>query len=149
MVTSDENGARWPTLKLLDMVVDQKNPPIHVLLDVGAQILDLSNFQVARAWLDRTQATKIAGAIYFSKGDEMMVLARDGSSQPLSSSPLAQQLHRCVAYLDDAHTRGTDLKFPLDFRAAVTLGPKVTKDRLVQGMFQQDTWVNGLIVDGY
>ena len=133
MVTSDENGARWPTLKLLSMVVD-RDPPIHVLLDVGAQILELSNFQVAWAWLDRTPATKTAGAIYFSEDNELMVLTRDGISQPLSSSPLAQQLQRCVAYLDDAHTRGTDLKFPPDFRAAVTLGPKVTKDRLVQGM---------------
>ena len=135
MVTSDNNGARWPTLKLLSMAVDQ-NPPIHVLLDVGAQILDLSNFQVARAWLDRTLATQIAGAIYFSEDDELMVLTRDGISQPLLSSPLSQQLHRCVAYLDDAHTRGTDLEFPPGFRAAVTLGPKVTKDRLVQGMSQ-------------
>ena len=38
-----------------------------------------------------------------------------------------------VVYLDDAHTRGTDLELPQGMRAAVTLGPKVTKDRLVQG----------------
>jgi hypothetical protein len=42
---------------------------------------------------------------------------------------------KCIVYLDDAHTRGTDLKLPRDTRAAVTLGPKVTKDRLVQGVF--------------
>ena len=115
------------------MVVAQ-DPGIRVLLDVGAQILDLSNRQVAKAWLDCTPATEIAGAIYFSKDDKLMVLARNGMTQPLSSSPLVEQLHRCVTYLDDAHTRGTDLKFPLGFRAAVTLGHKVTKDRLVQGM---------------
>ena len=133
MVTADDNGERWTTFKLLKMVVAQK-PQIRVLLDVGAQILDLSNLDVARAWLDCTPATEIAGAIYFSKNDKLMVLARNGTTQPLSSSPLAQQLHLCVAYLDDAHTRGTDIKFPLGFRAAVTLGQKVTKDRLVQGI---------------
>ena len=133
MVTSDEGGERWTTFKLLGMVVAQ-TPQIRVLLDVGAQILDLSNLEVAKAWLECTPATEIAGAIYFSKNDKLMVLARNGVMQPLSSSPLAQQLHLCVAYVDDAHTRGTNIKFPLGFRAAVTLGHKITKDRLVQGM---------------
>ena len=133
MVAADENGERWTTLKLLKTVVAQK-PQIRVLLDVGAQILDLSNLDVVRAWLDCTSATEVAGAIYFGKDDKLMVLARNGTTQPLSSSPLAQQLHLCVAYLDHAHTRGTDIKFPLGFRAAVTLGHKVTKDHLVQGI---------------
>ncbi|KAF8121453.1 hypothetical protein EV363DRAFT_1364433 [Boletus edulis] len=132
MVTTDENGERWTMLKLLKTVVSQK-PQIRVLLDVGAQILDFSNLQLAKAWLDCVPATETTGAIYFSENDELMVLARNGTTQPLSSSPLVEQLHRCVAYLDDAHTRGTDIKFPCGFRAAVTLGHKVTKDRLVQG----------------
>ena len=132
VVTADESGERWTTLKLLSMVAT-KEPQIRVLLDVGAQILDLSNIQMAKAWLDCTSSTETAGAIYFSEDDKLMVLTRNGTYQSLSSSPLAQQLHRCVAYLDEAHTRGTDLKFPFGFRAAVTLGHKVTKDRLVQG----------------
>ena len=135
MVTADGNGERWTTFKLLKTVVAQK-PQIRVLLDIGAQILDLSNINVARAWLDCTPATEVAGAIYFGKDDKLMVLARNGTTQPLSSSPLAQQLHLCIAYLDDVHTRGTDIKFPLGFRAAVTLGHKVTKDRLVQGIVE-------------
>ncbi|KAF8137291.1 hypothetical protein EV363DRAFT_1394838 [Boletus edulis] len=132
MVTTNEDGERWTTRKLLGMIVAQ-DPKIRVLLDVGAQILDLNNRQLAKAWLYYTPATEVAGAIYFNEEDELMVLERNGNTRPLSSSPLVQQLHRCVAYLDDAHTRGTDIKFPLDFRAAVTLGHKVTKDRLVQG----------------
>ena len=114
------------------MVVSQK-PKVRVLLDVGAQILDLSNRQLAKTWLDLSHPDT-AGSIYFNEDDDLMVLARNGTVQPLSSSPLAQQLDRCIAYLDDAHTRGTDIKFPSGSRAAVTLGPKVTKDRLVQGI---------------
>ena len=113
------------------MVVDQK-PEIRVFLDVGAQILDFSNYQVAKAWLGLSPDSD--GAIYFNEDNEPMVLTRDGSRRYLISSPFSQQLERCVVYLDDAHTRGTDLKFPTGSRAAVTLGPKVTKDRLVQGM---------------
>ena len=66
-----------------------------------------------------------------------MVLTRDGDTLPMLSSPLSQQLDRCVVYLDHAHTRGTDIKLPIGSRAAVTLGPKMTKDALVQGQFRR------------
>jgi hypothetical protein len=112
-------------------LVTTQLPEIRVLLDVGAQILDFSNSQVATAWLDITRV--VSGAVYFNEYDELAVLTRDGVIQLLSSSPLSQQLDRCVVYLDHAHTRGTDIKLPVGTRAAVTLGPKVTKDALVQG----------------
>jgi hypothetical protein len=128
-VTHD-NGERLTTLEFLRLVTTQL-PEIRVLLDVGAQILDVSNIRLAIAWLNITRIA--AGAIYFNENDELMVLTRNGITQPLSSSPLSQQLDRCVVYLDHAHTRGTDIKLPVGTRAAVTLGPKVTKDALVQG----------------
>ncbi|KAF8132464.1 hypothetical protein EV363DRAFT_108384 [Boletus edulis] len=127
---SHANGDRRTTFELLKMIVNQ-TPKIRVLLDVGAQVLDLSNYQVAKEWLGLSSDSD--GAIYFNEDDELMVLTKDGNCRYLISSPFVQQLGRCIVYLDDAHTRGTDLKFPDGFRAAVTLGPKVTKDRLVQG----------------
>ena len=126
-----ENGERRATCEFLETLVDQK-PEIRVLLDVGAQMLDLENYELAKAWLAISPNT--SAAIYFNEDDERMVLTRDGSTHLLISSPFAQQLDQCIVYLDDAHTRGTDIKFPSGFRAAVTLGPKVTKDRLTQGM---------------
>ncbi|KAN0084491.1 hypothetical protein V8E55_007995 [Tylopilus felleus] len=121
---------RWLTHTFLQLLATQQ-PEIRVLLDVGSQILDLSNRQVATAWLDI--ANDAAGAIYFNEDDELRVLTRNGITQPMSSSSFSQQLDRCVVYLDHAHTRGTDIKFRIGSRAAVTLGPKVTKDALVQG----------------
>ena len=132
MLTAKENGERRTTHEFLEMIATQW-PRIRVLLDVGAQVLDLSNEDVAMAWLSLT--SDVAGAIYFDEGDQLMILPKNGTMLPLISSPLAQQLDRCIAYLDHAHTRGTDIKFPKGFRAAVTLGTKVTKDHLVQGLF--------------
>jgi len=132
MCMTQENGERRTTREFLKILVDQQ-PEIRVLLDVGAQMLDLQNHELAEAWL--AIHTNISAAIYFNEDDELMVLTRDGSKHLLISSPFAQQLDQCVVYLDDAHTRGTDIKFPSGFRAAVTLGPKVTKDRLAQGMY--------------
>ena len=133
MCMSQESGERRTTCEFLQILVSQE-PEIRVLLDVGAQMLDLQNYELAKAWLATSPNT--SAAIYFNEDDELTVLTRDGNTHLLISSPFAQQLDQCVVYLDDAHTRGTDIKFPSGFRAAVTLGPKVTKDRLTQGMYR-------------
>ena len=129
MVTH-ESGKRWTTRAFLRLLATQQ-PKIRVLLDIGSQILDLTNYQVATAWLKIYRDT--TGAIYFNENDELMVLTRNGITQPMLSSPLSLQLDHCVVYLDHAHTRGTDIKLPTGSRAAATLGPQVTKDALVQG----------------
>ncbi|KAF8601976.1 hypothetical protein BDV93DRAFT_495249 [Ceratobasidium sp. AG-I] len=109
----------------------KQDPEIRVLLDVGAQMLELKNEDLVRCWLDLRP--DISAAVFFSDKDELVVLPQTGVPVPLVSSPFSQQLDKCIVYLDDGHTRGTDLKLPKHTRAAVTLGPKVTKDRLLQG----------------
>jgi len=71
--------------------------------------------------------------VYFDENDEIIVRRRDGTTELLLFSSFADNLDRAFVYLDEAHTRGTDLKLPPRSRAAVTLGPRLTKDRLVQG----------------
>ncbi|KAF3221818.1 hypothetical protein TWF679_007032 [Orbilia oligospora] len=117
---------------ILGLIVEQ-DPKIQVLLDVGAQILELNNKEVARTWLDLDKSTKILGAVFFGPSDELLVMGRDKRLESFSSSALSQQLDRVLVYLDEAHTRGTDLKLPIGSRAAVTLGPNLVKDKFVQG----------------
>ena len=97
-------------------------------------MLEMTNRQLVEHWLTLTPVG-VAAAVFFDDSDSLTVITRTGLVEPLHSSPFIQRLHQCIVYLDDAHTRGTDLKLPPDFRAMVTLGPKVTKDKLVQGMF--------------
>lgn len=108
--------------------------PVQVILDVGAQILELSNFQVAETWLKMTAVDgEKQAVVFFDDNDELSVLDRKGYVESFQTSPFAEQLDLCFVFLDEAHTRGTDLKLPEDYRAAVTLGANLTKDRLVQG----------------
>lgn len=118
------------TEAFMQLLVAQ-DPEIRVLLDVGAQMLEMQNPALAKYWLDIAPSLK--AVVYFDDSDQLMVMARDGSTELLVSSSFADQLEHCAVYLDDVHTRGTDLKLPLNTRAAITLGPGVTKDRLVQG----------------
>lgn len=120
---------------LLDMVASM-DPPARVILDVGAQILELSNVEVAREWLKKTRDDQQARAvIFFNEDDELSVIDRNEQIERLQTSPFADQLDVCLVFLDEAHTRGTDLKLPVYYKAAVTLGANLTKDRLVQGKF--------------
>jgi hypothetical protein len=124
---------------LLQVIVTA-TPEVRVILDVGAQVLEWQNVQVAREWLDRVPADQAQAAIFFDETNELSVLTRDGMMESLMISPFVKQMDQCLVYLDEAHTRGTDLKLPTSYRAAVTLGPELNKDRLVQGM----SWLNPL-----
>ncbi|KAI0275452.1 hypothetical protein BC834DRAFT_852936 [Gloeopeniophorella convolvens] len=129
--TQDENGQRESAAAFLTRLVGER-PEIRVLLDVGAQMLEFQNEELVRRWLECLQDPGVSAAIFLNDSDELTVLSRDGTKEPLISSPFNRQLEKCIVYLDEAHTRGTDLKLPQQTRAAVTLGPKLTKDRLVQ-----------------
>jgi hypothetical protein len=129
---SQRPGRPRPSAEDILELLENQTPPIQVLLDVGAQILDKHNNQLVKNWLDLRKDMK--AAIFFNDNDHMAVMMQGGTVEPFITSPFNQQLDKCLVYLDDVHTRGTDLKLPRHFRAAVTLGPKVTKDRLLQGM---------------
>ncbi|PHH83232.1 hypothetical protein CDD82_2843 [Ophiocordyceps australis] len=119
---------------LLDMMAAMSPKP-RVVLDVGAQIIDVCNLEFSREWLGLAQYRdddQIQAVIFFNDADELVVLDKAGNIEELQASPFATQLGQCLVLLDEAHTRGTDLKLPADYRAAVTLGANLTKDRLVQ-----------------
>jgi hypothetical protein len=111
-------------------------------------MLDMQNAELVTRWL-QLRPEGVSAAVFVNDRDELCVCSVDGTTELLDTSPFKHQrtpyvprflplltpqlVDKCVVYLDDAHTRGTDLKLPRNTRAAVTLGPKVTKDRLVQG----------------
>ncbi|KAL8366469.1 hypothetical protein RB595_004986 [Gaeumannomyces hyphopodioides] len=120
-----------PPLTLLRLVVKAK-PPIRVIIDAGAQITGLDNAEVARRWLALVPHAKASAAVYFDSDEIMCVVTRDGTTEPFLTSPYVANTASCLIFLDEAHTRGTDIRLPGRYRAAVTLGPLLTKDRLVQ-----------------
>lgn len=118
--------------KSLLQIVIGSEPPVRVILDVGAQVLEWKNEEVVREWLSRVP--KAQAAEFFDDRNNLSVLSRDDITESLMISPFAKQMDQCLVFLDETHTRGTDLKLSTSYRAAVTLGPDLTKDRLVQGM---------------
>ncbi|KAK2038276.1 hypothetical protein LZ31DRAFT_479197 [Colletotrichum somersetense] len=114
-------------------VVTRLKPPVRVILDVGAQVLELDNLGFANRWLEMLEDDKRTQAVIFcDEDDQICVVDRQGRVDTFQTSPFAGQTDVCLVFLDEAHTRGTDLKLPDEYRAAVTLGANLTKDRLVQ-----------------
>ncbi|CAF2137162.1 unnamed protein product [Rotaria magnacalcarata] len=116
--------------EILNLIVKDKSV-IQVILDVGALFVDGTNRQIAVKWLDKTDKKQIDYAVYF-ESDSIFVCDRQYQHHAFLTSPASERLDRCVFYLNEIHTRGTDFKFPNEFRAAVTLGNGLSKDRLVQ-----------------
>lgn len=134
LTPSDVDKTSFDSQLLLDMV--RNMPRTRVILDVGAQVIDLSNKEFAKTWLKQYDGDDQPQAVvFFDDTDQIMVMDVTGSVEELQASPFATQLDQCLVFLDQAHTRGTDLKLPTDYCAAVTLGANLTKDRLVQGMY--------------
>ncbi|KAM0185118.1 hypothetical protein ACHAPI_012283 [Fusarium lateritium] len=124
----DQHGRHLNEIGILNLL---RNKGIKILIDAGAQILEMENHQLAAAWLDVYPDAQ--GAVYFDKNSRIMVRARfQKSPVPLLASPFADNLNECVVYIDEAHTRGTDLKLPTYAQGAVTLGISSTKDQIVQ-----------------
>ncbi|RYP73457.1 hypothetical protein DL771_003629 [Monosporascus sp. 5C6A] len=99
----------------------------------GAQILEMNNLELAETWLKLDGRATVA---LFFEGDRPYIVSKQGAKTPLLASPYADNLGEVLVYLDEAHTRGTDLKFGPHAKAALTLGLGQTKDSLVQEVNQ-------------
>jgi hypothetical protein len=97
---------------LMDMAIKLG---VRVILDVGAQVLELRNEEVAHKWLSGIPESTAQAAIFFDAKNQLCVLDREGEKELLDSSPFSKQMDQCLVYLDESYTRGTDLKLPADY----------------------------------
>lgn len=115
--------------KLLEKLVEKRIP---IFLDAGALMLDFSNDEMARKWLKKSCADEYDAAVCFDTQNIIQSIDRNGVIIELNCSVYRDNLERCLVYLDDVHTRGTDLKCPPIARACVTLSGDITRDKTIQ-----------------
>lgn len=131
-----EHGKRVSEEILLRKVKEQG---IRTLIDAGAQILEMDNLTLVKTWMRID--TEAKAALYFDADNKPFMLHRRGMQVPLLASSRGNDLRECLVYLDEAHTRGTDLKLPSDTIGALTLGLGQTKDQTVQGLTMFSRWL--------
>ncbi|KAB8287403.1 hypothetical protein EYC80_010107 [Monilinia laxa] len=122
------NGRRLKEEELLKRIKDFN---IKILIDAGAYILEMNNKTLVQKWL--AIDTEPQAAVYFGEDNRAWVQYRRGKDiVPLVATPFAENLEDCLVYIDEAHTRGIDLKLPQQAHGALTLGLGQTKDHMVQ-----------------
>uniref|UniRef100_A0A0D2XII0 ubiquitinyl hydrolase 1 n=1 Tax=Fusarium oxysporum (strain Fo5176) TaxID=660025 RepID=A0A0D2XII0_FUSOF len=114
----------------MDLLFCLKSNSIRILIDAGAQILEMDNYTLVQQWL-KIDHFALAG-LYFDEENKPWVLTKEGRRTPLLASPFSDDLSNCLVYLDEAHTRGTDLRLPPKAKGALTLRLGQTKDHTVQ-----------------
>ncbi|TVY49278.1 hypothetical protein LOCC1_G002062 [Lachnellula occidentalis] len=126
VLAADHQGKRLSERGLLQRI---SNVNIRVFIDAGAQIEEMDNYTLAKTWLEIVH--NAPAAVYF-RDNKPFVLYRHGRQIPLLASSYADDLGEALVYLDQAHTRGTDLKMPARAAGALTLGLDQSKDHTVQ-----------------
>mgnify|MGYP000039711776 CR=1 FL=1 len=101
-----------------------------VVLDSGALVLHKNNVEFSQAWL-RIRPDKDA-CVFFIADRVYYVTHNSEHKHAYRGSPYVDDMSKCLLYLDDEHTRGSDFELPLNARAVVTLGKGITKEKFVQ-----------------
>lgn len=137
-------AANISDIEILKQLIECEIP---VLLDAGA-IIKLDNKQLAMKWLKLAhelapQRCQFDAALYFDSDDVRQTIDSNGIVTAYDCSVYRDNLSRCLVYLDEVHTRGTDLKFPLEWKAFVTLCGDQTRDKTIQACMRMRRLGNG------
>eukprot|EP00004_Rigifila_ramosa_P027709 TRINITY_DN9118_c0_g1_i2.p1 TRINITY_DN9118_c0_g1~~TRINITY_DN9118_c0_g1_i2.p1 ORF type:complete len:718 (-),score=123.20 TRINITY_DN9118_c0_g1_i2:39-2192(-) len=104
------------------------------LIDTGALMANLSAESVAQCILKElnSQSTpSFRGVVYFS-GTNWWTMNLSGAKWKKDEAPLSEL--DCFVYFDEARTRGADIRLRPRAVGMVTIGKKLKKDALVQGV---------------
>ena len=98
----NDTGGQVDTRRLIEQMIGV-DAAIRVLIDVGAQVIDVENAALVHIWLGKV--AEVDAGIYFDAEDNIRVMTRDGRSEPLYTSSFQSRMDRCLVYLDEVHTR--------------------------------------------
>jgi hypothetical protein len=124
----------WCATKLLDDIVASV-PPFHVLIDSGALVTGLSNYEVAKYLINHGLSMDFDGVVFIDHKDRKMILMRHGMNV-VRLNQAGIPPHRRFSFYDQIHTTGMDIHQCIDARAVLTLGKDMTFRDYAQGAFR-------------
>ncbi len=133
----------WNVRNVLDRVA-QASPPYHALIDTGALVTGLSNYEVAK-YLLLTGLPDFEGVVFLDKSDKKKILLRSGF-RVVNISQTGIPIEKRFTFFDQIHTTGMDIPQPLVSRAFLTLGKDMVFRDFAQGAFRMRRIGNGQTV---
>jgi Ca2+-binding EF-hand superfamily protein len=122
----------WSVTTILNIVA-RSDPPYNALIDTGALVTGMSNYEVALYLLENGLPT-MEGVVYLDEDDAKMILLRSGAVMKLSQCGIP--LDKKFSFYDQVHTTGMDINQTISARAALTLGKDMTFRDYAQGSFR-------------
>ncbi|KAE9035103.1 hypothetical protein PR002_g7757 [Phytophthora rubi] len=107
---------------------------VQALIDTGALLAGVANHDAAEYLLQQPDF-EFAGVTYYDTRESfncwVIVEKHRRLVMPLKSASMQEK--ETFVIFDEARSRGSDMKLPHEASALLTLGPKLTKDKLMQG----------------
>jgi len=97
-------GSDWNARKLLDEIASS-SPHFNALLDVGALITGMSNYDVAKYLVERLPEDLFDGVVFLDSADRQMILLRQGKNVVRLNQAGIPPRKR-FAFYDQIHTTG-------------------------------------------
>ena len=98
-IVMEEDHKRLSEYSFLQML---RRENIRILIDSGAQILEMNNLELARTWLRVDGRATVA--LYFDSENKPFIVSKQGTRTPLLASPYADNLGEVLVYLDEVYT---------------------------------------------
>lgn len=133
LTNPDRRNTRYESLPASAQVADIlptmcEKSEFHVLIDAGALMEGMTNREVVLQVL--ALVPRFQFGIYFNNDNRIVRIVRNSDrEEPLGNFTITTET---FTYLDDIHTRGTDLQFPDGSIANVTVCAGIMKDKLMQ-----------------
>eukprot|EP00760_Papus_ankaliazontas_P003017 PhM_4_TR11378/c0_g1_i1/m.4426 len=131
-VTTTDVPNGWSPQGLLKFIATEGR--WHSLIDTGALITGMNNFEVAKFLLDHGLGG-IDGVVFLDDKDRKVILVR-ATGRVLKLEECGIPLDRRFAFYDQIHTTGMDIKHTPNAEAILTLGKDMTFRDFSQGAFR-------------
>ena len=102
IVASRLLSSDWTVTKILDDIATN-NPPFHCLIDTGALITGMSNYEVAKYLLSHGLPAQFDGVVFLDHKDRQMILLRHGMNV-VRMNQSGIPTHRRFTFYDQIHT---------------------------------------------
>ena len=125
---------RWSPRSLLDDIASYKDGEFLALIDTGALITGMTNFEVAK-YLLRKGLKGLDGVVYLDEMDRKMVLTRT-ADEPIPLNQCGLAWDKRFTFYDQIHTTGMDIKQSLQAQAVITVSKDMTMRDYSQGCWR-------------
>lgn len=132
---ASENVLKQVAERVEESIKKSEKHRVQMLIDCGALILEITNLSSAKILLQNLPKEDFEGVVYFcDEKNVIKVLEQDGTIKQISACGVSPQ--KLFYYLDEVHTRGTDLKLPSNAKGIVTISKGMTKDKFLQAILR-------------